>query len=228
MNDSRIEADPTPRGSRRNSLMTAGSVGDTGWPEVHKTLLELVRDFESPVIGRRIAAARHLLMIGSCLGLPPVEPVGRDMSLPEVAVITSAHCQALEPPSALAPGFWVAGTLSQNHLSDGWADCLVGHCVLDEFPSPRAAFLELARIASAGAPVVLSGPASAVSIPGELPRWLSTVWPLQELVDDLHHSGFGEVIVTDLTSHLLARMNLPDGRFSPNLRWVILAGTRLP
>lgn len=114
-------------------------------------------------------------------------------------------------------------------LPDGWAEGILGHCVLDELQQPRAAFTALARTAAPGAIICLSGPASAGASPTRVAGVRATVWPVHRLIDDLCESGFASVSTSDLTAKVVAR--LPQGRrtalgFSDAVRWIVLEGHR--
>jgi hypothetical protein len=148
----------------------------------------------------------------------------------ETAVVASGHCESL----AAIPGLTAraVGSVERNVLPDTWADCVVGHCVLDELDTPLAAFAELARTAVDGASMCVSGPVSAGREPVQLGRVAgghTTFWPLPRLIDDLGQSGFGGVNVRDLTGELLPRLREAGvaGWWPPEARWMLLEATRV-
>lgn len=213
-----MTTNPTPR-------------AQTAWAEVRERLVQHVREREVPLFSNRMANVHHLLVIGSCLGMPLLNALYRTASETRLAVVAANRAE----PCAGLPGSYtdltVAGSLEDILLPDGWAEGILGHCVLDELQQPRAAFTELARTAAPGAPICLSGPASAGASPTHVVGVRALVWPVHRLIDDLCASGFASVSTRDLTAHVAAC--LPPGRraalgFSADVRWIVLEGQRRP
>lgn len=201
------------------------------WAEVRESLLQHVRESEGPLFRSRMANVWHLLVIGSCLGMPLLNVLHQTAHETRLAVV-AANCAET---CAGLPGSYtdliVAGSLEDILLPDGWAEGILGHCVLDELQQPRAAFTELARTAAPGATICLSGPASAGVSPTRVAGVRTTVWPMHQLIDDLGASGFASVSTSDCTAQVVAR--LPQDRraalgLSATVRWIILEGQRRP
>jgi hypothetical protein len=141
-------------------------------------LLQLVREREVPLFSNRMANVRRVLMIGSCLGMPLLDALPRTASDQRLAMVVPNPLKTCGGVPALGHGLTAAGSLEEILLPTGWAECILGHCVLDELQSPRAAFTELARTAATGATICLSGPASAGSSPIRVAGVRATVWPV--------------------------------------------------
>lgn len=204
---------------------------ESGWAEVRAILLQLVRESEVPLFSSRIAHVHRVLVIGSCLGLPLLDALHRTASAKRLAIVASNRAETCGGVPALGAGLIAAGSLEAILLPNGWAEGILGHCVLDELQSPRAAFIELARTAAPGAPLWLSGPASAGASPTRVAGVRATVWPVHRLIDDLCESGFAPVSTSDLTATVVAR--LPQSRlaafgFAADVHWIVLEGRRRP
>ncbi|HXH83484.1 MAG TPA: hypothetical protein VNN07_11210 [Candidatus Tectomicrobia bacterium] len=207
------------------------SLGDVPWPAVRSALLDFVREHELPLSEERVRRAQRLLIIGTCLGVPYASLLDGSTQPREVAIVISGHCDGVAAGSGPAPR--LAGPVEKNRLPDGWADVVVGHCVLDEFETPLTAFTEVARTATPGASLWLTGPVSSNPAPLTLRRGSGgemTFWPARGLIHELERSGFGEVATRDLTSELLARLRHAGvARWWPaEARWVALEGRRTP
>jgi hypothetical protein len=103
----------------------------------------MVRDREVPMWRAEIDHARRVMIIGTCLGIPCAELLASPANTREIAVVASGHCESAAAGGRRVSRF--AGVVERNALPDGWADCIVGHCVLDEFETTLTAFSELAR-----------------------------------------------------------------------------------
>lgn len=195
-------------------------------------LLTLAQEVELPHFVMRIEGAHRVLVIGSCLGLPLIESVSPPFDGRELAVAVSGRCQAVEAASKLPPTIRQAGSMERILLPGGWADSLVGQCVLDEVQNPTAAFSELARVTAEGASLALSGPATVAMTPIYLQaggHTSTTFWPVDRLRRNLIAAGFAEVASTDLTPQILRLGPRPALAFEnafPGARWIILEGKR--
>jgi len=204
---------------------------ESGWAEVRAILLQLVRESEVPLFSSRMAHVHRVLVIGSCLGMPQLDALHRTASDQRLAIVALNRAETCGGVPALCAGLTAAGSLEEIPLPNGWAECILGHCVLDELQRPLAAFTELARTAATGATICLSGPASAGSSLTRVAGVRATVWPMHRLIDDLCASGFADISTSDLTATVVER--LPQGRlaafgFSADVRWIILEGRRKP
>jgi hypothetical protein len=196
---------------------------------VRDVLVRFARDVELPRFTRRIENVRRLLFIGSCLGAPLVDAVRSTVAETHVAVVASGCSGGPEGVTTAHPSVTVAGTLDRIWLPTGWAECIVGHCVLDELPTPLTAFTELARAAASGASICLSGPASAGASPTCPAGIRFTVWPVHQLIQCLYENGFTDVSSTDWTPEILRRLpeaSLAHFGLSPEARWIALEGRR--
>ena len=110
-------------------------------------LVRFARDVELPRFTRRIENVRRLLFIGNCLSASLVDSVRSTVAEEtHVAVVASGCSGAPEGVTTVHSNVTVAGTLDRILLPTGWAEGIVGHCVLDELPTPGAAFTERARV----------------------------------------------------------------------------------
>jgi hypothetical protein len=209
-----------------------GSRGhESDWAGVRAILLQLVREHEVPLFSSRMANVHRVLVIGSCLGLPLLDALHRTARDTHLALVAPNRSEVCGGVPALGAGLTAAGSLEEILLPTGWAEGILGYCVLDELQSPRAAFTELARAGATGATICLSGPALAGSSPLRVAGVRATVWPVHRLIDDLCESGFADVSTSDLTAQVVAR--LPQSRraafgFSADVRWMVLEGRRRP
>jgi hypothetical protein len=201
------------------------------WAEVREDLLQHVRESEVPLFRSRMAHVHYLLVIGSCLGMPLLDALHRTAHETRLAVVAANRAETCVGLPGSCTDLTVAGSLEDILLPDGWAEGILGHCVLDELQHPRAAFTELARTAAPGAAICLSGPASAGAAPTRVAGVRATVWPIHRLIDDLGACGFASVSTSDCTAQVIAR--LPQDRraalgFSAAVRWIVLEGQRRP
>ena len=110
-------------------------------------LVRFARDVELPRFTRRIENVCRLLFIGNCLSASLVDSVRSTVAEEtHVAVVASGCSGAPEGVTTVHSNVTVAGTLDRILLPTGWAEGIVGHCVLDELPTPVAAFTERARV----------------------------------------------------------------------------------
>ena len=109
-------------------------------------LVRFARDVELPRFTRRIENVRRLLFLGNCLSASLVDSVRSTVAETHVAVVASGCSGAPEGVTTVHSNVTVAGTLDRILLPTGWAEGIVGHCVLDELPTPVAAFTERARV----------------------------------------------------------------------------------
>lgn len=200
-----------------------------GWVGVREMLLQHVREHEVSLFHSQMVNVHHLLVIGSCLGLPLLDALHRTASDTRLAVVAPNRLETCGNVLDGCADLTAAGSLEDILLPDGWAEGIVGHCVLDELETPRAAFTELARTAAPGAPICLSGPASAGVSPTRAAGVRATVWPARQLMDDLCASGFACVSANDLTEKVVARLSQDERRafgLSADVRWIVLEGQR--
>ena len=116
--------------------------------------------------------------------------------------MAAGHCETLGVSSSPQS----VGTVEKNRLPDGWSDCIIGHCVLDELETPVSAFSELARAAAPEASIWLSGPATPRPASLKAPRvggGHTIFWPVDALVANLTQTGFADISVQDVTADLL-------------------------
>jgi hypothetical protein len=203
----------------------------SSWAAVRAILVQLVREHEVPLYSSRMANVHRVLAISSCLGWPLLDALHRTARDTQLVLVAPNRAEMCGGIPALGAGLTAAGSLEEILLPNGWAQGILGHCILDELPHPRAAFTELARTAAPGAVICLSGPASAGSSPTRVAGVRATVWPVHRLINDLCESGFTPVATSDLTAQVVAR--LPQERlvafgFSADVRWIVLEAQRRP
>lgn len=209
--------------------MTTNPPPQAAWAEVRESLLQHVRENEVSLFNSQRVHVHHLLIIGSCLGLPLLDTLHRTASDTRLAVVAPNRSETCGGVPASCADLTAVGSLEAILLPNGWAEGIIGHCVLDELRTPRAAFTELARTAAPSAPIYLSGPASGGASPTRAAGVRATVWPVRQLIDDLCESGFALVSTRDLTDKVVARIpqsKRPAFGLSADVRWIVLEGQR--
>jgi hypothetical protein len=104
----------------------------TGWAAVREMLVQFVRASEVALFRSRMAPVRHVLVIGSCLGMPLLETWHRTAGETRLALVASDQAETCGSVPTSGADLIAAGSLAHIQLPKGWAEGILGHCVLDE------------------------------------------------------------------------------------------------